>query len=94
MIRTFADNRTLAIFNGRYVRSIHRDLQRLAQETLVMLDLARSLEDLARVPGNRLERLRGDRRGQHSIRVNRQWRVCFRWRGGDSYDVELVDYHD
>jgi proteic killer suppression protein len=94
MIRTFADNRTLAIFNGRYVRSIHRDLQRQARDKLVMLNLAQSLDDLAETPGNRLERLRGDRRGQHSIRVNRQWRECFRWRGGDTYDVEIADYHD
>lgn len=87
MIRTFADNRALAIFNGRYVRSIHRNLQRQARDKLVMLNLAQSLDDLAETPGNRLEQLRGDRRGQHSIRVNRQWRVCFRWRGGDTYDV-------
>lgn len=94
MIRTFADNRTLAIFDGRYVRSMHRDLQMQAREALVELNLALALNDLARVPGNRLERLRGDRRGQYSIRVNRQWRVCFRWRDGDAEDVELVDYHD
>ena len=54
---------------------------------------ARSLDDLRAVPGNRLERLTGDRRGQHSIRINDQWRICFRWRDGDAYDVEIVDYH-
>jgi len=58
-----------------------------------MLDAATVLDDLRVPPGNRLERLKGDREGQYSIRVNRQWRVCFRWRSGDAYDVEIVDYH-
>ncbi len=58
-----------------------------------MLDAAESLDDLRVPPGNRLERLHGDRAGQHSIRINQQWRVCFRWRSGDAYDVEIVDYH-
>jgi proteic killer suppression protein len=68
-------------------------VQRLALRKLVILDAAESLQDL-RVPlGNRLERLSGDRTGQHSIRVNDQWRICFRWRDGDALDVEIVDYH-
>ncbi len=58
-----------------------------------MLDAAAKLDDLRVPPGNRLERLRGDRAGRHSIRINDQWRICFRWRGGDAYDVEIVDYH-
>ena len=58
-----------------------------------MLDAATTLDDLRIPPANRLEKLKGDRAGQHSIRVNRQWRVCFRWRSGDAYDVEIVDYH-
>ena len=58
-----------------------------------MLDAATTLDDLRVPPANRLEKLKGDRAGQHSIRVNRQWRVCFRWRAGDAYDVEIVDYH-
>jgi proteic killer suppression protein len=58
-----------------------------------MLDAAADLNDLRVPPGNRLERLRGDRAGQHSIRVNDRWRICFRWRSGDAYDVEIVDYH-
>jgi len=58
-----------------------------------MLDAAESLDDLRVPPGNRLERLHRDRSGQHSIRINQQWRVCFRWRSGDAYDVEIVDYH-
>lgn len=94
MIRTFADNRTADIFAGEYVRSMDRRLQQRALDKLEYLDQAESLQNLAMIPGLRLERLHGDRRGQHSIRINRQWRVCFRWRHGDAYDAEIVDYHD
>lgn len=94
MIRTFADSRTADIFSGEYVRSMDRRLQQRALDKLEYLDQVESLQDLAIIPGLRLERLRGDRRDQHSIRINRQWRVCFRWRGGDAHDVEIVDYHD
>ncbi len=66
---------------------------RVALRKLRMLDAAMSLSDLRVPPGNRLERLRGDRAGQHSIRINDQWRICFRWHAGDAYDVEIVDYH-
>lgn len=65
----------------------------MALRKLRMLDAAGSLDDLRVPPGNRLERLRGDRQGQHSIRINDQWRICFPWRGGDAHDVEIVDYH-
>jgi len=65
----------------------------MALRKLRMLDAAARLDDLRVPPGNRLERLRGDRAGQHSIRVNDQWRICFRWHGGDAYDVEILDYH-
>jgi proteic killer suppression protein len=68
-------------------------VQRVALRKLRMLDAAESLDDLRVPPGNRLERLRGDRQGQHSIRINDQWRICFRWRGDDAHDVEIVDYH-
>ena len=68
-------------------------MQRVALRKLRMLDAAESLDDMRVPPGNRLERLRGDRQGQHSIRINDQWRICFRWRGGDAYEVEIVDYH-
>ena len=68
-------------------------LQRVALRKLRMLDAAERLDDLRVPPGNRLERLRGDRAGQYSIRVNEQWRVCFRWRSGDATEVEIVDYH-
>lgn len=66
---------------------------RVGRRKLVMIDAATQLEDLRVPPGNRLEKLRGDREGQHSIRINQQWRICFRWEGGDAYDVEIVDYH-
>ena len=69
------------------------DVQRVALRKLRMLDAATELDDLRVPPANRLEKLKGDRKGQHSIRVNRQWRICFRWRSGDAYHVEIVDYH-
>lgn len=68
-------------------------MQKVTLRKLRMLDAAEGLDDLRVPPGNRLERLRGDRSGQHSIRINDQWRICFRWHGGDAHDVEIVDYH-
>ena len=70
-----------------------RAIERVAQRKLRQLDSASELRDLAAPPGNRLEALRGDRAGQHSIRINDRWRICFVWRDGDAYDVEIVDYH-
>lgn len=93
MIRSFRDRKTEEVFRRERVRAIHPDVQRLALRKLVILDAAESLQDLRVPPGNRLERLSGDRTGQHSIRVNDQWRICFRWREGDALDVEIVDYH-
>jgi len=75
------------------VRRWSGDLQRVGLRKLRMLDAAVGLDDLRVPPGNRLERLKGDRGGQHSIRINGQWRICFRWQQGDAYDVEIVDYH-
>lgn len=75
------------------VESFPSAICRSALRKLLVIDAAESLEDLRVPPGNRLEKLRGDRAGQHSIRVNDQWRICFRWGSGDAYDVELVDYH-
>jgi len=69
------------------------NIQRVARKKLVILDAAQELSDLRIPPGNRLEALKGDRKGQHSIRINDQWRICFRWRAGDAYDVEITDYH-
>ena len=70
-----------------------RAFERIAQRKLRQLDIAGDLLDLAAPPGNRLEALHGNRKGQHSIRINDQWRICFRWRDGDAYEVEIVDYH-
>ena len=93
MIRTFRDPDTEALFARRRSRRLPANLQRVALRKLVILDAADSLSDLRVPPGNRLEALKGDRTGQHSIRINDQWRVCFVWRASDSFDVEIVDYH-
>ena len=93
MIKSFADRDTEALFGRAPVRRFPAELHRLMLRKLVAVDAAERLDDLRVPPGNRLEKLRGDRAGQHSIRVNDQWRVCFRWHDGDAHDVELVDYH-
>jgi proteic killer suppression protein len=92
MIRSFADKATAALWNGQRVRGFDAFRDR-AERKLVILDSATTLDTLRALPGNRLEPLKGDRKGQHSIRINDQWRLCFRWDGGDAYDVEIVDYH-
>lgn len=93
MIKSFRDRDTERLFVRRPIRRFGADVQWVALRRLRMLDAAESLNDLRVPPGNRLERLRGDRQGQHSIRINDKWRICFRWRGGDAHDVEIVDYH-
>lgn len=93
MIKSFRDRDAERLFERHPVRRFGADVQRVALRKLRMLDAADSLDDLRVPPGNRLERLRGDRQGQHSIRINDQWRICFRWRGGDAHDVEIADYH-
>jgi proteic killer suppression protein len=93
MIRSFRDQETEKVFRRERTRKLGPDVQRMAQRKLAMLDAAESLGDLRVPPGNRLEKLTGDREGQHSIRVNDQWRICFRWRDGDALDVEITDYH-
>jgi proteic killer suppression protein len=93
VIKSFRDRDAELLFERQRVRRFGRDVQRVGLRRLRILDAATSLEDLRVSPGNRLERLRGGRAGQHSIRINDQWRVCFRWREGDAYDVEIVDYH-
>jgi proteic killer suppression protein len=93
MIRSFTDRDTERLFARTPVRRFPAELHRAMLRKLVLLDAAVRLDDLRIPPGNRLEALRGTRRGQHSIRVNDQWRVCFRWDNGDAYDVEIVDYH-
>jgi proteic killer suppression protein len=93
MIRGFACHETEKLFNDESSRRLPTQIQRVARRKLLVLHQARSLNDL-RVPyGNRLEALKDDRKGQHSIRINDQWRVCFRWQGEDALDVEIVDYH-
>ena len=93
MIKSFADLDTERLFQREPVRRFGANVQRIMLRKLVAVDAAEALDDLRRPPGNRLEKLRKDRDGQHSIRVNDQWRVCFRWRDGAAYDVEIVDYH-
>ena len=93
MIKSFADKRTAAVFAGYAVRGLPGQIQRRARAKLLVIDSAGRLDDLRVPPGNRLEVLRGDRRGQHSLRINEQWRVCFVWDGGEAWEVEIVDYH-
>ena len=93
MIRSFKSRETERLFNREPARSLPPDIQRVALRKLRMLHRAQSLQDLRVPPGNHLEVLRGGRSGQHSIRINKQWRVCFRWEGKDAHDVEVVDYH-
>jgi proteic killer suppression protein len=93
VIRSFADKRTAAIFSGFAVRDLPLQIQRRARVKLLVLDAAKMIDELRVPPGNRLEALRGNRQGQHSIRINDQWRVCCRWREGDAHDVEVADYH-
>ncbi|MGD9511453.1 MAG: type II toxin-antitoxin system RelE/ParE family toxin [Geminicoccaceae bacterium] len=93
MIKSFADRRTARIFRGAWVQDVHPELQRRARARLRELDVATDLDDLALRPGNRLEKLIDNRRGQWSIRVSVQWRVCFSWNGGDAFDIWFGDYH-
>ena len=93
VIRSFRDSDTERLFNREAVRRYGADIQRVALRRMRQLDAAMVLDDLRVPPGNRLEKLRGEREGQFSIRINDQWRICFRWSGGDAYDVEIVDYH-
>ena len=93
MIISFRDQDSERLFHGERSRRLPPDIQRVAQRKLAVLDAAEMLQDLPVPPGNRLERLSGVREGQYSIRVNDQWRVCFRWIGADAYDVEITDYH-
>ncbi|HET7290999.1 MAG TPA: type II toxin-antitoxin system RelE/ParE family toxin [Vicinamibacteria bacterium] len=93
MIQSFRDKETGKLFRRERSKAIGPDLQRIALRKLTQLDAAVKLEDLRVPPGNRLEALSGDRAGQHSIRVNDQWRVCFVWKDGHAHEVEIVDYH-
>ena len=94
MIESFADSETETIWLGRRSRRLPYEIQIAALRKLRMINQARILSDLRVPPGNRLELLKGDRAGQHSIRINGQWRICFRWKDGGAADVGIVDYHD
>lgn len=93
MIRSFADRDAEALFHGRLARRLGADIQRMAQRKLRQIHQAERLTDLTAPPGNRLELLKGHRVGQHIIRINDQWRICFVWRDGGAEQVEIVDYH-
>lgn len=93
MIKSFKDKQTEKVFQRRFSSRLPESIQRVALRKLRMLDRADSLNDLRVPPSLRLEGLRGSREGQHSIRINDQWRICFVWRDGDPHDVEIVDYH-
>ncbi len=93
MIRSFRDKATALVFSGGVPRGMARDLATAARRKLAALDAAEQLDDLRLPPGNRLEALRGDRSGQHSIRINGQWRLVFLWRNDGAHAVEIVDYH-
>jgi proteic killer suppression protein len=93
MIKSFQDRETEKIFNRYFSSKLPENIQHIARKKLITLDAATGLNDLRISPGNRLEALKGDRKGQHSIRINDQWRICFKWKAGDAYDVEITDYH-
>ena len=93
MIRSFRCKETEKLFGRVFSRKLPHDVQRVARRKLEILDAAETLEDLRIPPANRLEKLHGKRAGQHSIRINDQWRLCFVWRETNAHDVEIVDYH-
>ena len=93
MIKSFRDREAERIYQGRFSRKLPRGIQRLAARKLEMLAAASQLKSLFIPPSNRLEKLKGDRSGQHSIRSNDQWRICFVWKSEDAHDVAIVDYH-
>jgi proteic killer suppression protein len=93
VIESFANADTERIFRGEVARRLPPGIQRTARRKLMYLAEAQDLRDLLAPPGNRLEALKGDRKGQHSMRINDQWRICFTWRAGNAYNVEIVDYH-
>lgn len=93
MIKSFGDRDTERLFGREPVRRFPSNGARVMLRKLVAVDAADALDDLRIPPGNRLEKLKGSRAGQYSIRVNEQWRVCFHWKDGNAYDVEIVDYH-
>lgn len=94
MIKSFKSKETEKIFNREYSTKLPSLIQRTAMRKLWMIDAAQTINDLRTPPANRLEQLKGNRHGQHSIRINDQWRICFKWNEGDAYEIEIIDYHD
>ena len=93
MILSFADDDTKAVFGDLACPSLPPSILNTARRKLIQLHVSQNLNDLRIPPGNQLEALKGNLKGRHSIRINRQWRICFRWEGSDAHDVEIVDYH-
>ncbi len=93
MIKSFADRDTERVFQGQRARRLPATMRRRAERKLLILHAAETVPQLRVPPGNRLEKLKGNREGQYSIRINDQWRICFGWRSGDAYEVEITDYH-
>jgi proteic killer suppression protein len=94
MIQSFADPDTERLFRGQKPRKLPNQIWRVANRKLLILDGAEIIHDLRVPPGNRLEKLKGDRADQYSIRINSQWRICFKWITGNAYEVEITDYHN
>jgi proteic killer suppression protein len=93
VVKSFKNKETEKIYNREVSGKLPGDIQQVALRKLRMINNARNLNDLRMPPANKLEKLEGDRIGQHSIRINDQWRICFKWRDGDAYQVEITDYH-
>lgn len=93
MIRGFADKETEKVFNREFSKKLPNEIQPAARRKLEILNASENLQDLRVPPSNNLEKLVGNRKGQHSIRINNQWRICFVWQGNDAFEVEIVDYH-
>lgn len=93
MIKFFKCKETQKVFNRTFSKKLPQDIQLKARQKLLLIDAAADINDLRIPPGNRLEELKDDRKGQHSIRINNQWRICFTWKGNDAHEVEIVDYH-
>ena len=93
MIKSFADKETEKVFQRQYSKKLPEDIQKRARDKLLAVDNAGDVRDLRHPPGNRLEKLGGGREGQWSIRINRQWRICFEWKDNNAHFVEIVDYH-
>lgn len=94
MIKSFKSKETEKIFHQEYSLKLPSSIQKTALRKLWMLDASQTTNDLRIPPANRLEQLKGKRQGQHSIRINDQWRICFKWQQGDAYEVEIIDYHN